>query len=98
MSSGLRCRAIAKNIRRSKTVEHNFLQLSDNCGKKNSAGRPKALSSREERTVSQLASTGKYLSTEIIKQTGFNVWKKTICNTIRRAGNFQYAVKLAKPP
>ena len=35
---------------------------------------------------------------EIFKQTGFTVCKKNICNTIRRAGNFQYAVKLGKPP
>ena len=35
-SSGLSCRAVAKNIRRSKTVVHIFLQLSDNYGKKNS--------------------------------------------------------------
>ena len=35
---------------------------------------------------------------EIIKQTDLNVWRKTICNTIRRAGNLQYASKLIKPP
>ena len=33
-SSGLSCRTIAKSIRRSKTVVHIFLQLSDNYGKK----------------------------------------------------------------
>ena len=65
--------------------------------KKISGGRPKALSSRGERRVLQLASTEKYSSMEIIKQTGLNVCKKTMCNSIRCAGNFQYAVKLAKP-
>ena len=33
-SSGLRCWDIAKNIRRSKLVVHNFLQLDGNYGKK----------------------------------------------------------------
>ena len=87
-SSGLSCPAIAKGIRRSKTVVHYFLQLSDNYIKKNPGGRPKALSSRWERRVLQLASTRKYSSMEIIKQTAFNVCKKTIFNSIRRAGNF----------
>ena len=58
----------------------------------------KALSSREKRTVLRLASTGKYSSMKIIRQIDLNVSRKTICNTIRRAGNLQYASKLIKPP
>ena len=75
-SSGLSNRATAKSTNRSKSVVHIFLQLRDNYVKKNSGRRPKALSSRGERRVLQLASTEKYSSTEIIKQTGFNVYKK----------------------
>ena len=66
--------------------------------KKKSGGKPKELSFRGERRVLQHASTEKYSTTEIIRKIGFNVCKKTNCNTIRRAGSFQYAVKLAKPP
>ena len=65
--------------------------------KKKSGRRSKELSSRGKRRVLQLASTGKYSSTEIIKQAVFNVCSKTTSNTITRAGNFQYAIKLAKP-
>ena len=75
-SSALSCRAIAKTIRRTKTVAHIFLQLSDNYGKINSRGRAKELLSRGKRGILRLASTGKYSGTEIIKQTGFNVCKK----------------------
>ena len=75
-----------------------FLHLSDNYGKKNSGGRPKGLSSGGERKVLQLASTRKYSSRKIIKQNRFQCLQKTICITNRRAGNFQYKVKLAKPP
>ena len=64
-SSGLSSQA-AKSIKRSKTVVHNFSQLSDNYGEKISGGRTKALSSSGERRVFQRALTGKYSSTEII--------------------------------
>ena len=84
-SSGLNSSAIAKKIGRSKTVVNNFLNLNDNYGKRNSGGSPKALSSRKEWTVLRLASTGKYPSMEIIKQTGLNVCRKlftTILNEL----------------
>ncbi|KAF8763116.1 hypothetical protein HNY73_021331 [Argiope bruennichi] len=57
-STEMSSRAIAIKTGRSKTVVNNFLKLKDNYGKKNTGGRPKALSSRDERRVCQLASTG----------------------------------------
>ena len=72
--------------------------MNDNYDKRNCGGTPKALPSREDRIVFRLASTGKYSSMEIIKQTILNVCRKTICNVIRRAGNLQYATKLIKSP
>ena len=68
-SPGLNSWCIAKKIGKCKTVINIFffLNLNDNYDKRNSGGRPKALSSREEQTVLRLTSTGKYLSAEIIK-------------------------------
>ncbi|KAF8788793.1 Transposable element Tc3 transposase like protein [Argiope bruennichi] len=83
-STGMSSRAIAIKIGRSKTVVNNFLKLKDNYGKKNTGGRPKALSSRDERRVCQLASTGKYSTRKLIPTTGLKVYQKTIYNTIRR--------------
>ncbi|KAF8791689.1 hypothetical protein HNY73_003382 [Argiope bruennichi] len=60
-STRMSSRAIAIKIGRSKTVVNNILKLKDNYGKKNTGGRPKALSSRDERRVCQLASTGNAL-------------------------------------
>ncbi|KAF8770157.1 Transposable element Tc3 transposase like protein [Argiope bruennichi] len=68
-STGMSSRAIAIKIGRSKTVVNNFLKLKDNYGKKNTGGRPKALSSRDERRVCQLASTGKYSTRKLIPTT-----------------------------
>ncbi|GIY90917.1 transposable element Tc3 transposase [Caerostris darwini] len=62
-------RAIAIKIGRSKTVVNNFLKLKDNYGKKNTGGRSKALSSRDETRVCQLASTGKYSTRKLIPTT-----------------------------
>ncbi|KFM63293.1 Transposable element Tc3 transposase, partial [Stegodyphus mimosarum] len=90
-------RAIAIKIGRSKTVVNNFLKLKDNYGKKNTGGRPKALSSRDERRVCQLVSTGKYSTRKLISTTGLKVCQKTIYNTIRRSGRFTYTAKLTKP-
>ena len=72
--------------------------MSDNNGKRSSGGRPKALSSREEQTVLRLASTGKYSGMEIIKETGLNNYRKTICNTVKRTGDLHYVSKLIKLP
>ncbi|KAF8792895.1 Transposable element Tc3 transposase like protein [Argiope bruennichi] len=93
-STGMSSRAIAIKIGRSKTVVNNFLKLKDNYGKKNTGGRPKALSSRDERRVFQLASTGKYSTRKLIPMTGFKVYQKTIYNTIRRSGRFTYTAKI----
>ncbi|KAF8796149.1 Transposable element Tc3 transposase like protein [Argiope bruennichi] len=65
-STGMSSRAIAIKIGRSKTVVNNFFKWKDNYGKKNTGGRPKALSSRDERRVCQLASTGKYSTRKLI--------------------------------
>ena len=81
----------------SKIVVNNFFNLNDNYGKRNSWVRPKALSFRKERTILRFVSTGRYSNVDIIKQTGLNVCWQTICNTIRRGNNLQYAVKPFKP-
>ncbi|KAF8783447.1 Transposable element Tc3 transposase like protein [Argiope bruennichi] len=96
-STGMSSRAIAIKIGRSKTVVNNFFKLKDNYGKKNTGGRPKALSSRDERRVCQLASTGKYSTRKLIPTTGLKVCQKTIYNRIRRSGRFTYTAKLTKP-
>ncbi|KFM72675.1 hypothetical protein X975_21788, partial [Stegodyphus mimosarum] len=69
-------RAITIKIGRSKTVVNNFLKFKDNYGKKNTGGRPKALSSSDERRVFQLVSTGKYSTRKLIPTTGLNVCQK----------------------
>ncbi|KAF8786459.1 Transposable element Tc3 transposase like protein [Argiope bruennichi] len=69
-STGMSSRAIAIKIGRSKTAVNNFFKLKDNYGKKNTGGRPKALSSRDERRVCQLASTGKYSTRKLLPTTG----------------------------
>ncbi|GBN46799.1 hypothetical protein AVEN_112171-1 [Araneus ventricosus] len=71
--------------------------MKDNYGKKNTRGRPKALSSRDERRFCRLASTGKYSTRKLIQTTGLNVCRKTMYNTIRRSGSYIYTAKLAKP-
>ncbi|KAF8792891.1 putative 3' like protein [Argiope bruennichi] len=74
-STGMSSRAIAIKIGRSKTVVNNFFKLKDNYGKKNTGERPKAFSSRDERRVCQLASTGK---SDFVKKKEF-----TICSQKR---------------
>ncbi|GIY01392.1 transposable element Tc3 transposase [Caerostris darwini] len=93
----MRSRAIAIKIGRSKTVVNNFFKLKDKYGKKNTGGRPKALSSRDERRVCSLASTGKYSTRKLIPTTGLKVCQKTIYNTIGRSGRYTYTTKLTKP-
>ncbi|XP_035210250.1 uncharacterized protein LOC118184659 [Stegodyphus dumicola] len=90
-------RAIAIKIGRSKTVVQNFFTLKDNYGQKNTGVRPKPFSSREERRVCQLVSTGKYPNRKLIPTTGLKVCQKTIYNRIRRSGRFTYTAKLTKP-
>jgi hypothetical protein len=96
-SMGMCSRTITKKIGRSKTVVNNFLKLKDNYGKKNTRGRPKSLSSCDEKRVCRLASTGKYSNRKLVKTTGLNVCQKPIYNTIRRSGSYIYTAKLAKP-
>ncbi|GBM29315.1 Transposable element Tc3 transposase [Araneus ventricosus] len=96
-STGMSSRTIAIKIGRSKTVVNNFLKLKDNYGKKNTGERLKALSSRDERRVCRLASTGKYSTRKLIQTTGLNVCQITMYNTIRRSGSYIYTAKLAKP-
>ena len=67
-------------------------------GKRNFGGRHKVLPSKQKKTDLRIASTEKFSSMEITKQTGLNDCRKTILNTIRRAGNLQYSAKLIKPP
>lgn len=88
---------IAIKIGRSKIIVNNILKFKDNSGKKNNGGRPKALSSRNERRVFRLGSTGKYSTRTLKQKKGLNVWPKTIYNAIRRSGSYIYAEKLAKP-
>ncbi|KAF8792721.1 hypothetical protein HNY73_004290 [Argiope bruennichi] len=75
-STGMSSRAIAIKIGRSTTVvsNFNFLKLKGNYGKKNTGGRPKALSSRDERRVCQLASTGKYSTMKLIPTTDASIY------------------------
>ena len=96
-SQGFSCRAVAIRIERSKSVVNNFLRLKDSYGKKNSGGRPKKLSPREERRVLKLASTGKFSSTQLINETQIKVCKKTICNVLNHSGKFEYCAKLVQP-
>lgn len=65
-------------------------------GKKFAGGRPKVLSSRDQRRDLKLATNGNYLRKEILWMTGFNVCKEKICNTIPRSAYFQYTAKFSK--
>ena len=58
-SSGLNSQTIAKKMGRFKTIVENFFNLNDNYGRSESGGRPKSLSSREERTALRIASKEK---------------------------------------
>jgi IS30 family transposase len=84
-STGMSSHTIAIKIGRSKTVVNNILKLKDNYGKKNTGGRPKALSSCDGRRVCRLASTGKYSTRKLVKTTGSNVCQKTMYNPTRRS-------------
>ncbi len=79
-STGMSSRTIAIKIGRSKTEVNIFLKLKDNYGKKITGGRPKALSSCDERRVCRLTCTRKYSTRKLVKTTGLNVFQK-ICIT-----------------
>jgi len=94
---GWSCRKISDRMVRSKTVVSNYLKLKEKYGKKNTGGRPKSLSQREERKVVRLAATGRYSSNEIKKEMGLKLTKATICKIINNSDHMEYVPRARKP-
>ena len=78
---------------------HIFLHLSDNYGKKKILEEDLKVYHPEEREkFCNLHRPENIQVGKLLSKTGFNVCKKLFAILLERAGNFQYKVKLAKPP
>ncbi|PSN37581.1 hypothetical protein C0J52_15965 [Blattella germanica] len=75
---GLSSREIARRIERSPWVVNNFLKHGHDYGKKKSPGRPRKLSSRQERTIIRQLSAGGTSLGKLAKEPNINVHKSTL--------------------
>ena len=95
--NNLSIREIAKIIKRSKTVIHNYLKLKDNYGKKGRQGRKKILSKRVQSHIARLCSNQITSARKIKSELGLIASVRTIQRTISTNSHFKYEKMQTKP-
>lgn len=94
---GLSSREIARRIERSPWVVNNFLKHGHDYGKKKSPGRPRKLSSRQERTIIRQLSAGGTSLGKLAKEPNINVHKSTLSRMVQRSRLLSYRRKKKQP-
>lgn len=90
-------RAIARQIGRSEYVVRHYCADPENYGKLKSSGRPRALSARDERRISKIASNSTKSCSEIRKEAGLTVSNSTILRSINRNSNLIRSKMMSAP-
>lgn len=97
-SDGKSISATARELHRSRKVVSNYLKDPEGYGTKKSKGRPRALSSRDERLVGRTASNRQISVSDIKEITGTQASRSTINRYLNRNPSLKYKKMDRKPP
>ncbi|CAI5440302.1 unnamed protein product [Caenorhabditis angaria] len=88
---------MSKRIRRSRNVVRRYIQDVDGYGTKKSPGRPRKVSTRDERNILRMVSNSVTSANDVRTELKLDVCKNTVINTIHRSGVMVHQ-KMAKTP
>jgi transposase len=97
IAQGLSLRQIAKDLGRSRTAVAHYIEDPQKYGTRASPGRPKKLTSRDERRLFRAAGAGDLSAAKLREKLGLDVSKGTIINTLNSSSIFTYT-KMNKAP
>lgn len=95
---GLSDREIARKIRRSNTVIHNFLKLGGNYGKNANHAHNKKLTARQIRLIEHEATKKKLVSSQIVAKLDLPVTSRRVRQILNANPNISFKKRCKKPP